>query len=217
MGLGTITKTGSNVAREVRRAFGDEASVQITDEDLLGWVNDGITEIAQKLKINRKRGLTDIVNGQSIYPFAEIEILQIESLMVDNVLINGLEYQEAELELFVTDPYNEQYGRTKYWYVAENNINLWPIPDFDSSNGLCILYIAAPGRLSALTESLTIPDKHFTALTSYVLAQAYQLDEDPEWFTLKMQQFTSALDGQLDEDKTTITRSFPSILETQGF
>lgn len=217
MGLGTITKTGQDVARSVRRSFGDESSVQVTDADLVGWINDGIREIAQKLRINRRRGYTDVIDGQSEYTFNDLEILEIESLMVDKVVITGLEYEEAEQQLFSMDPHNEAYGRPKFWYVYENKVHLWPTPDFDATAGICILYIASPGSLGSLSDALTVPDKHFNALTNYVLAQAYRMDEDAEWFTLTMQQFTADLDGQLDEDKITVNRSFPTILDVQDY
>ncbi len=217
MGLNTTTRTGENVAQFVRRAFGDESSVQITDNDLLGWINDGIVEIAQKLKINRKRGFTDVVQDQGSYDFNGLNIIEIESLRVDGMVITSLEYQEAEEELFNTDPLNESRGRPKYWYVYENQVNLWPVPNFDSANGLGILYIEAPARLSALSDTLSIPDKYFNALNHYVLAQSYQLDENTEWFTIKIQQFTAALEGEIDEDKISSFRYFPSITETQDY
>ena len=217
MGLGTTTKTGTDTARFVRRAFGDESSVQITDADLINWLNDGIRTIAQKLKINRRRGFADIVQDNPTYAFNDLEIIEIESLMVDKVLVTSLEYQEAENELFINDPYREDKGRPQFWYTYADNVELWPTPDFSSTQGLMILYIASPGQVAALTDTLTIPDKHLTALNHYVLAQAYQLDEDWEAYTLKMQEFTAMLEGQIDEDKVSATRFYPSITITQEF
>ena len=44
----TSTYTGTDVSSYVKRQFGDESGVQITDEDIVHWINAGVMRFSEK-------------------------------------------------------------------------------------------------------------------------------------------------------------------------
>ncbi len=68
----------SDVITRVRRTFGDEAAVQVTDDDIIRWINDAQIEV---IKHNegalQKSDLLDLVANQSTYTMpTDLMILQ---------------------------------------------------------------------------------------------------------------------------------------------
>lgn len=217
MGLNGISRTVQDIITSVKRTFGDESGVQITDADIIRWINQGQMEIAQIAKINRKRALTDVIRNQSKYSFAAMSIIEIESLNFDGKLLPNMPYAEAEAFLFEQDPQGKATGTPRVWYEYAGEITVWPAPDTAIPSGLVILYIAQPADVSAPTETLGVPDRFFSALLTFVLAEAYQLDDDYQNAAYQQERFGAILSGRIDEDKSAQHRLYDTIPEFQEF
>src|SRR3954468_20524112 len=60
--------TVGDVFDRVKRTFGDESSAQVTEDDILRWINDAQREaIMQNEGLNLTLGYLDLVAGQAEY------------------------------------------------------------------------------------------------------------------------------------------------------
>jgi hypothetical protein len=57
-----------DVANRVRRTFGDDGGVQVTDDDILRWVNDAQLQIStDNEELLETVATADIIQGQADY------------------------------------------------------------------------------------------------------------------------------------------------------
>jgi hypothetical protein len=208
--LNTRTRLVSDVGVAVRRQFGDESGVQITDADILRWVNDGQNEINLKNKVLKAIATTNIVASQSLYSIPVEDTVNIESIHFNGVPLRSMSYVEAE-QYILLNPANDTFaGDSLIWYEYAGSINLWPIPQSNVTNGLTILIIKAPAQVTMLSDTLQLPDKYFNSLVTYVLQQAYEMDEDWDASSFKSQQFEKGV-GELSDEGGDGTLSYPVI------
>lgn len=195
------TKTVQNVADYVKRQFGDESGVQITDQDIIRWVNAGQYEIFRRNEPVKSLGSADIVVGQHTYTFPP-DVLKVQSILVNGVPVSPRSYQDAEEYILDNDPNRIQTGQPQMWWEWGGSFTLWPTPDADSVGGITIRYIKAPTSVDALTDVLAVPDTLFNRLVEFVMGQAYELDENWAAADNKAAQFSQNLDSQAGDHNT---------------
>lgn len=210
-GLNITSKTAQNVATSVKRQFGDESGVQVTDPDIIRWINDGQREITQKNRVLKGTATIVAVANQAEYTLPEANIAAIESIHWNGIPVPGIPY--AEVEKFITDyPHtatNAGTGVPRMWYEWGGLVTFWPTPA--SADNIKLLYTKMPDEITSLADTLSLPDKYFNILVDYVLSQAYSMDEDWEASNFKGQQFTANLDTTADDERTTSSMVYPTI------
>jgi hypothetical protein len=211
MAIERYTRTVTDVITSVKRQFGDESAVQITDADIIRWVNDGQREIVdQNTTINQKLAKTDVIAGQDAYPLATDPALpnisRINSVRHDGTLLENITIQEAEN--YVVGDGNT--GTPEAWYESEGNLYLYPKPTVGIVQGLTFRFTALPVKIVSNTDALTIPDNYYSALVQYCLSQAYELDENAQMASMKAEQFEKSL-GQRANQTVTDNSDFPTI------
>lgn len=211
MPLQTTTKTGSDVAEYVKRQFGDEAGVQVTDADILRWINDGQFEIVATNKILKGKAKTDLISGQRDYDFPMAKIIDIDSIHVKGVPVQHMQFPDVEQYIAGEDPSNIRTGQPKVWYEYGGQITFWPTPDEDVTEGITVFYIKEPKSLTTLSETLSIPDRYYTALQAYVMGQAYEMDEDWQAAAAKVEQFSGSLTAMASEEENFNNLAYPMI------
>jgi hypothetical protein len=176
----------SDVITRVRRTFGDEAAVQVTDEDIIRWLNDGQIEI---VKHNdgalQKTGLLNLIAEQSQYALpADLFILRsLRYKFSDMLSFGNLKYknmQEFDDSIDGWDGTAYTSGNPMFFTRYENNIILFPIPNQSVVGGLKVLYNQKPTDMVLTTDPLTLPLIYHNTLLKYCLWQASLLDEDHE-------------------------------------
>lgn len=185
-----------NVADYVRRTFGDEASIQITDEDILRWTNAAQREISSRNHVLKQTATADITEGINEYSIAGLPVAKIVSLRVNNRPIENRSFQQAEEYILKNDPDHTVRGIPQLWYKWGTSIFFWPMPSTTFIEGLKIHFIANPVELTTLGDTLSLPDEYFNRIIEYVLAQAYELDEDGQAHNMKLQQFNEAINTE---------------------
>lgn len=203
-------KTVSDVIAYIRRTFGDEASIQVTDADIIRWTNAAQRDIVAKNKILKQVATSTLVAGQSDYDFSALPIYQIHSIYVDGHPVEARSFQNAQEYIAKHDPNRKTTGRPQVWYSWGNELTFWPTPSAEVANGIKIYYIAAPVELTATTSELSVPDEYFNRVIEFVMAQAYELDEDNENASYKHTQFSQGLDV-LAGDQQPIQKTYPLI------
>lgn len=186
----TMTHTAQEVADYVKRQFGDESGVQVTDTDVIRWINSAARDIASQREPFKSIGSAPLVANQGQYTFPN-NILQVQALRVNNKPIRRMSFQDAEQHILENDPDGIQTGDPLIWYEYGGQFFLWPKPDKGSSTGIQIFYIPAPTMINGIADTLTVPDVYFNAVLDHVLAQAYEMDENFEAAQMKASSFTN--------------------------
>jgi hypothetical protein len=197
----SATRTVQNVVDYVKRQFGDESGVQITDADVIRWVNAGQDEIFRRNEPVKASSVANIVSGQHTYQFPA-DVLKVQSLLYNGKPVKVMSYQEAEEYLLDEDPNRVQTGVPEIWYEWGGDFTLWPTPDANIVGGLSIKYVKAPAAVVNVNSVLATPDVYFNRLVEFCLQQAYELDENWAAAESKAQQFGENVQQQAGNGAT---------------
>lgn len=195
----TVSRTVEDVANYVKRQFGDESGVQVTNDDITRWINAGQDEIFRRSEPVKATATADLVLGQYTYTFPD-DIMKIQSILVNGVPIERRSYQDAEEWIIANDVNRTETGQPMLWYEWGGEFTLWPTPTGDVTGGITLKYIKKPTTVTMLSDSLSVPDAYYNRLIEYVLQQAYELDENWQAADTKAQQFGLNLESQQGQD-----------------
>lgn len=203
------------VATRVKRTFGDEAGVQITDDDILRWINDAQEEIVVSNEgLMETTSLADVTQDVAEYDSpADLSVLRslkykgyrlkVMSLAEFNEYIDGYDAAPG------VSPYGS--GIPEIFTVWEGKITLFPKPNETLTGALKLYYIKHPIPVATLADSLSVPLQYHTAIVNYCLQQAYELDEDPQKAATKEAQFDKRMMQLNDRNKWTGQEYYPRI------
>jgi len=207
-----FTKTGTQVSVRVKRQFGDPDGRQITDNDILLWINSAQQEIVSQNPILKETTDTDVVSGQDLYTYPAQRVQYIEALHYSGVPLQYYSFQEAQ-EYILSPPVIATYPtnvKPKIWYERAGNVYLYPKPMENVTDGLRLFYVAQPLELDVLSDTLTVPDKYFQRVVDFVLARAYQLDENWEAAQYKQQEYAIAMGMLANQQNVGQTNTYPT-------
>lgn len=206
-----FTRTGTEVANAVKRQFGDPDGRQITDNDILNWINSAQQDIVSQNPILKDAANTNVVSGQDLYTYPSEKIQYIEALHYDGVPLEYYSFQEAQTYI-LGNPDNDIVADVKpsIWYERAGNIYLYPKPLENVTDGLRLFFVRQPDNLAALSETLKVPDRYFQRVVDLVLARAYQLDENWEAAQYKQAEFVNAMNLLANQENATQVNSYPT-------
>lgn len=180
MSIENYTRSFQDVVTAVKRQFGDESGVEITDSDISRWVDDAQREILlNNPDINAAMVQINVTAGTTAYPLMSNvpNIFAIQSVHYDGEVIQNMSFVEAQQFIIRKDTGE---GAPTIWYERSGVLNLYPKPSADIVGGLSVFYNKLPTAVSALTDSLTVPDSYFKSVVDFCLTQAYLLDENAQ-------------------------------------
>jgi hypothetical protein len=175
----SYTRNASEVITSVKRTFGDESGVEVTDEDIIRWINDAQLEIiVQNPEVNASFAQVNITAGVSSYPMlANISNMYgIQAIHYNGEYLNNLTFQQAQAHIIRKD--TGQGGIPELWYERAGVVHLYPKPAADIPQGLGVFYSAKPAKITSNSTPLSVPDHYFQTVCDYCLQQAYMLDEN---------------------------------------
>ena len=206
-----------DVVTRVRRKFGDEAAVQITDDDIIRWINDAQVEIVKRNESAlQKSGFINLVVNQSTY-----------TLPADYLILRALRYKYSDMPSFSRLRYKSMAqfdetidgwdgtafltGHPVYFTVDEGSAILFPTPDQSSTNGLKVLYNRTPTNVAALPDSLSLPLIYHNSVEKYCMWQASLLDEDHDPALMYKGDFQDDIDSLMSRETADATSTYPTI------
>lgn len=205
------TRTGDDVAQDVKRIFGDESLVELKSADLLRWTNAAQREIASSHKALRGKALHNIVTGQTLYEIpSNSPVYQIQGVHVEGKPLRGVAFQTAQESILQDDPELEAKGEPKIWYEWDGDLYIYPSSDKDIENGMELFYIAYPQNLTALSQTLQVPDRFYNQIVDYVLAQAYRLDENWQATAYQDARFRDSMNRHLAQEDIIDAQFYPT-------
>lgn len=205
----------ADVVLRVKRIFGDEAGVQITDQDIIRWINDGQEEVAVGNEgLLETTSQADIVLGQMDYDTPS-----------DMSVLRGLKYKGYRLKYMSMAEFNEYIdgyraesgvspygpGIPEIFTVWDLKITVFPKPNQSVTNGLTIDYIKHPASVATLADALGLPVQYHKAIVDYCLQQAYELDEDIQKAQMKKSEFDEKMMKLNDRNKWISQEYYPRI------
>lgn len=204
-----------DVANRVRRIFGDDAGVQVTDEDIFRWINDAQLQISiDNEELLETVSTADIVANQPDYTLPT-NCNTLRSLMYNNFRLRGLSMTlfNEYLDGFKA-PSNEGgfgTGRPEVFMVYANVITLFPTPNESITNGLRLFYARHPESVGNFADALTVPDRYHNSVVEYCLKMAYEMDENFDAAAYKKGEFSSQVQKLKGQEKVTSTEYYPKI------
>lgn len=200
----------------VKRQFGDESGVQITDADITRWANDAQREIImQNESVLQATDLIDLVAGDDSYPYPT-DLMVLRSVKIRGsssepyLAIKGLTLSQFDETLQTWDT-NTNRGIPAVYTVYDNQIFLYPNPSVSITDGLKILYSQNPTDLVNDADAIALPLSYHNALVKYCLIQAYEMDEDWEGSSNKLAQFQNDLNITAERENRANLETYPVI------
>lgn len=207
------TKTADDVIKRVFRTFGDESGVQITESDVMAWIDQ-----AQRAVVSNNKEVLEVfavftVNaGQTEYDLSILpDVLRIHSLHWNGSFLTNRSFTDAQ-EWFINGN-DSGKGTPEFWYLYGGVIHFYPTPSADTE--VKLYYNKVPEPITASGSALSVPDNYFNAVVDFCLKQAYELDENAQFSQMKAEDFArgiqaNALDNQAQN------RSFQTVRDVYG-
>lgn len=202
------------VADRVKRTFGDESGVQVTDSDIIRWMNDGMREIASANDILQTKGTIASVSGTQAYSLPA-DCLTLRSVWYGGVKLDMYTMAQVEEFLVTTGTAYAEGGNPQYYWIWANQLNFYPIPADSTASQITVFYTRTPIDVSILGDDLDIPVQYHNALVAYVLKQAYELDEDWTASGNKLTEFQTGLNDLKENETVGATRFYKGITTTE--
>lgn len=189
---------GSEIALRVKRQFGDEAGAQITDSDILRWVNDAQREIAVHNDLLQTIATTTVVANEDQYPLPP-DVLTLRSVRFGGRKLAHL--SQGEVSNFIQSSGagagSESTGTPTHYSSWGLKIDLYPTPasaNLTAGEKLQIYYTRQPTPMASLVETPELPLQYHNRIVEYCIAQSHELDDNAESYKQKMQQFKEGVD-----------------------
>ena len=198
----------SDIKRKVKRQFGDESGVQVTDADIIGWINDGLKEIAKKNNVLETKSSSNLVAGVSEYTLPS-DTLTLHSVRVNGQRVRGLSLPESDEYVYANS--STPTGTPIVFWVYAGKINFYPTPDTNSTGSLVLYYTRQPAAVASDTDVIDMPTGYDNQVVAYCLQQAYEMDENFDAANVKGSQFKDGLGELLEAGTYTTRESYPRI------
>lgn len=207
----------SDIITRVRRTFGDEAAVQVQDEDIIRWINDAQIEIVKNNEAAlQKTGFVDLVANQAVY-----------TLPTDLLILRALRFKYSTMTSFTALKYKsvQQFdelvdgwdgtlygsGSPIYYTMFEGQATLFPTPDTSTTSGLKVLYNQKPTDVVLTSDSPSLPLIYHNSLVTYCMWQASLLDEDHDPAVMYQANFKNDMDNLKSKETREATATYASI------
>lgn len=193
MAIESYTRSFADVASAVKRQFGDESGVELTDSDIARWIDDAQREILlNNPDVNAAMAQINVVAGQTAYPVASniSDIFAIQSVHYDGEYIQNMSFIEAQQYIMRKDT---GQGPPSLWFERSGVINLYPKPADSLNAGLSVFYSRKPLPVSQENDPLTVPDTFYKSVVDFCMTQAYMMDENPQLAQVTESNFNNGL------------------------
>ena len=207
----------SDIYNRVKRQFGDESGVQVTDTDILRWINDGQRQIvmANEGLLETTATSSSVVNDGDYSLPADLLILRSVSYKAPGNAfysqLKGMSFTAFNKYVDSWDGDTLTVGVPEVYTSYAGNIILYPIPSQAVTNGIKIYYQRKPTDLTLSSETPDLPVLYHETLVKYCLQQAYEMDEDWEASVAKGTEFSTDLSLLRGREDWKVQETYPVI------
>lgn len=208
----------SEILTEVKRLFGDESGVQITDTDIIRWVNRAQREIVrQNEDLLQSTGLASTIAGTNEYSFP-VDYLNLKALhykpagQTSFYALRGLSKTDFDMRiggLGSGSSYME--NEPIYFTVYGGKFYLYPTPAVSGSSDLKLFYSKKPATVSSGLDTPELPELYHDTLVELCLQYAYEVDEDVEAAESRASKANADMMILRDRDSWSARDTYPTI------
>lgn len=206
-----------DVITRVRRLFGDEAAVQVTNDDVIRWINDAQVNIVRQNDGALQTSTTmNLVANQSTY-----------ALPADLFILRSLRYKFSSMQSYSSLNYKSMQefddaidgwdgnafgsGYPVFFTKYDNSVTLFPTPQEASVAGLKILYSAQPTVVDDVADTFSLPLIYHDTILQYCMWQASLMDEDHEVGMIYKAEFQEGVDKLAIRENSDPTQFYQTI------
>jgi hypothetical protein len=202
------TKTVGDVYDAVKRMFGDESGVQLTDTDIVRGINEAQVDLASQNQIIPAVATLPVLANVATYDLSGVtpKIDSVASILLDGRRVGNIPISQAEESISLLDPESYEIGAPQFWYEWAGEITFWPTPGQNYT--LTLRYTAEPTDVTTnATDVLSVPDECFTDIVNFVLMKAYEMDENAEMMAIKQAEYSTSVAerGETERQAQTMT------------
>lgn len=173
----------SDIKTAVLRTAADADQLQITDADIIRWVNEAMRDIAVENQLLQKIATTSSVIGQVAYAQPS-DILKFHSIRYDDQRLTFLSMDEAESRYSLGDGTK---GVPEVVYSWAGNYEFYPAPE--AVKTIKVYYTRLPTEVTAVGNTPELPVGYHQRIVDYCLAQVALQDDNINMYSVKMQEF----------------------------
>jgi hypothetical protein len=203
------TKTVGDVYDAVKRIFGDEAGVQLTNADIVRWINEAQVDISKQNQILQTTATLPVTAGTATYSLTSVtpRIDSLASLLLDGRRVGNIPISQAEESISLADPEGTETGAPQFWYAWGGDVTFWPKPNKNYT--MTIRYNAQPTDITSVsTDVLSLPNECFTDVVNFVLMKAYEMDENPELMAVKQAEYSASVAERGEQERLAATMTY---------
>lgn len=211
MAIEQSRRTAQDIIDAVFRQFGDESGAQVTQEDVIRWINEAQRDIVvNNREVNQSLAEFNSSPDVGIYNVVQLlpDVLRIHSVMYNNKLLPNFPFEEAQEEMMA----NDAAGDPRLWFRYAAQLNVWPAPKEELENAFRVYYNRAPGIITDPSETLGVPDQYYEAVNSFCMTKAYELDENAQMMGIKKEDYNRNLVVN-SMDNAGSFRDYPTVRE----
>ena len=175
----------------IKRQFGDEYDVVITDDDIYGWIYEAESDIIRSTGCND----TKLTVSSSSFPSDVPASVNIKRISIDN---RALQYiTVAEIDLLGLSIVS--IGGPQYWYKEKTKVCLWPVAE--TAVNVEINYNKVPSVMSGLPSAniFTVPDVYHDDVIKYCIGRAHNKNNNLQAEQAQMTLYDRNLSTRRDE------------------
>lgn len=222
--------TVGDVIERVQRQFGDESGVQVTNADVIRWIDDAYREVALQNEDIHYRNIYPTytrndarisLDGNSAYQIYALYYRQdgasnfYEKLKYLNP-VEMDEYLPGWQTINEGTPFNRNLPvGTPQFYTRSfsGSLIVYPAPEFetDPQAFMATIYAASFSPSGSLNEDLDLPEHLHNLVVEFCLMKAYEMDEDWQAAQVKAEYVQSTLDFNAGRDAWVERDTYPTI------
>lgn len=216
-----MSLTVADIKTRVKRRFGDEAGVQLTDTDIVQFINDSQLEVVKRNEsLLEKTATANATSGVQEYTLP-VDLLIFKFLMWKGSgdtayrKLKGLSTAEFNEYIDGWDGDNSNQAVPCVFTMHAGKFLVYPIPQDTIANAFKIYYNRTPVDVALDTDVPDLPILYHTVLVDMVLKLAYEMDEDWEAATNKSSETSKDMDYLRGREDWKQQETYPFILVRQ--
>jgi len=209
MSYSSPTKTVGDVYNVVKRIFGDESGVQLTNDDIVRWINEAQVDISKQNQVLQTTATVAVTANTATYALTSVtpKIDTIASILLNGRRVGNIPISQAEESISLADPLGTQTGSPQFWYAWGGDVTFWPKPNQDYT--MTLRYVAQPANVTVTTtDVLSLPDETFTDIVNFVLMKAYEMDENPQMMAVKQAEYSASVAERGETERLAATMTY---------
>lgn len=198
----------------LKRIFGDQAHIQLAENDLNSWMTAAQTEIAVAASLLQVKAAASGTMPNMVLPADMLELHAVWWL--NDVSVSSPFYQPLKFMSFAdaqaTANDNGGSGALvphSYWIFGETLTFVPYIPGVTGQ--VQLFYTRQPTPITGIQRDFDIPITYHERILEFCLKQAYEMDENYEASAFKTTEFKDNLGEQIDQDAWAQHATYPTI------